>query len=205
MMSLSNAHSSASWLQRVLSNREALNTVLAGLLLIALAFGMFGKAHAEEVVDELGSYDREMLTSLIEAVIAADEGDMIVTAAIPDASAPASSPRSIIPTRRADIAGNALSATPAAAVSKADPGFALQLGSFASAENAQRGFEQASSKYGSTLAEHTLYVQPIDLGSRGVFHRLRIGGFENLPQASAACTTLGIAAADCMIVSAATQ
>lgn len=197
-------HSMSSLLTRLLSNREALNTALAGLLLVALVLGMSGKVHAEEIADELGSYDREMLTSLIEAVIAADEGDMIVTAAIPDASAPASSPRSIIPSRRADIAGSAIGSQPATA-SKVDPGFALQLGSFASAENAQRGFEQANTKYGSTLTSNTLYVQPIDLGERGVFHRLRIGGFESMPQASAACTAMGIAAADCMIVSAMMQ
>jgi cell division septation protein DedD len=197
-------HSMSSLLTRLLSNREALNTALAGLLLVALVLGMSGKAQAEEVADELGSYDREMLTSLIEAVIAADEGDMIVTAAIPDAAARASSPRSIIPSRRADIAASAIGSEPATA-SQVDPGFALQLGSFASAENAQRGFEQANMKYGSTLVSNTLYVQPIDLGERGVFHRLRIGGFESMPQASAACTTLGIAAADCMIVSAMMQ
>ncbi len=138
-------HSMSSLLTRLLSNREALNTALAGLLLVALVLGMSGKVQAEEVADELGSYDREMLTSLIEAVIAADEGDMIVTAAIPDASAPASSPRSIIPSHRADIAGSAIGSQPATA-SKVDPGFALQLGSFASAENAQRGFEQANTK-----------------------------------------------------------
>ena len=34
------------------------------------------------------------------------------------------------------------------------------------------------------------------LGTRGVFHRLRIGGFESLPQASAACTSLGISVTD---------
>jgi|GEM_PF-6030726 len=198
------ASRSTGWFNRVLSNREALNTALGALLLIALIVGMSGAAKAEEVADDLGSYDREMLTSLIEAVIAADQGDMVVTAAIPDAATTGTGPRSLAPARRADIAGAALATTamPPAAV---DPGFALQLGSFASAENAQRGFEQANAEYGAALAQHTLYVQPIDLGTRGVFHRLRIGGFESLPQASAACTQLGIAAADCMIVSAAQQ
>ena len=204
MFAQMNAPMSARWLNRLVSNREALNTALAALLLVALVLGVSAKAKAEEVADELGAYDREMLTSLIEAVIAVDEGDIITTAGIPDASAPASSPRSIIPSRRNDIAAAAFGA-PAPAAAAVDPGFALQLGSFASAENAQRGFEQANSKYGNTLASNTLYVQPIDLGERGVFHRLRIGGFENMTQASAACTTLGIAAADCMIVSASMQ
>lgn len=204
MFAQMNAPTSARWLNRLVSNREALNTALAALLLVALVLGVSAKAMAEEVADELGAYDREMLTSLIEAVIAVDEGDIITTAGIPDASAPASSPRSIIPSRRNDIAAAAFGA-PAPAAAAVNPGFALQLGSFASAENAQRGFEQANSKYGNTLASNTLYVQPIDLGERGVFHRLRIGGFENMTQASAACTTLGIAAADCMIVSASMQ
>ena len=204
MFAQMNAPTSARWLNRLVSNREALNTALATLLLVALVLGVSAKAMAEEVADELGAYDREMLTSLIEAVIAVDEGDIITTAGIPDASAPASSPRSIIPSRRNDIAAAAFGA-PAPAAAAVDPGFALQLGSFASAENAQRGFEQANSKYGNTLTSNTLYVQPIDLGERGVFHRLRIGGFENMTQASAACTTLGIAAADCMIVSASMQ
>ena len=204
MFAQMNAPTSARWLNRLVSNREALNTALAALLLVALVLGVSAKAMAEEVADELGAYDREMLTSLIEAVIAVDEGDIITTAGIPDASAPASSPRSIIPSRRNDIAAAAFGA-PAPAAAAVDPGFAVQLGSFASAENAQRGFEQANSKYGNTLTSNTLYVQPIDLGERGVFHRLRIGGFENMTQASAACTTLGIAAADCMIVSASMQ
>ncbi|MGD1933286.1 MAG: SPOR domain-containing protein [Candidatus Phaeomarinobacter sp.] len=204
MFAHTNALTPAHWLNRLLSNREALNTALAGLLLVALVLGMSAKAQAEEVVDELGAYDREMLTSLIEAVIAVDEGDIITTAGIPDASAPASSPRSIIPARRTDVVAAALG-TPTTTAAAVDPGFALQLGSFASAENAQRGFEQANTEFGNTLASNTLYVQPIDLGERGVFHRLRIGGFENMTQASAACTTLGIAAADCMIVSASMQ
>ncbi len=151
-----------------------------------------------------------MLTSLIEAVIASDEGDMIVTAAIPENATTANKMAnagvtSIIPTRRPDVVTAAIAGAPAAATSRVDPGFALQLASYESAENAQRGFESANVKYASVLAEHTLYVQPIDLGSRGVFHRLRIGGFATLPQASTACTSLGIAAADCMIVSAAQQ
>ncbi|MEQ8745678.1 SPOR domain-containing protein [Pyruvatibacter sp.] len=198
------------WFGRLVASREAINTALAAALLFALVVGMAGKAHAEEVVEELGSYDRQMLTSLIEAVIAVDEGDVLVTAALPEAATTGTGPRSIIPTRRPDVVAGALSGAPVAdhsdnsraAASVVDPGFALQLGSFASAENAQRGFETANAQYGSVLTEHTLYVQPVDLGSRGVFHRLRIGGFETLPQASTACATLGIAAADCMIVSA---
>jgi cell division septation protein DedD len=201
------AHLSSNRLHRLVASREALNTALAALLLAALILTSASGAKAEDVVDELGGYDREMLTSLIEAVIAVDEGDAVITAAIPPraASEPVAGngPKSILPGRNASLAAAAPLTTAATLVP--DPGFALQLGSFSSAENAQRGFEQANQEYATALNEHTLYVQPVDLGSRGVFHRLRIGGFESLPQASSACSSLGIAAADCMIVSAAQQ
>lgn len=194
---------------RLVATREVLNTALGGLLLLAILIGMTGMAKAEDVADELGAYDREMLTSLIEAVIAVDEGDTIITAAIPEnaakAAEPGAGPKSLAPGRRTELAAATVIPTAKPTVSKADPGFALQLGSYASAENAQRGFEAANAQYASALAEHTLYVQPVDLGSRGVFHRLRIGGFESLPMASAACSSLGIGIADCMIVSAAQQ
>ncbi|WP_422028339.1 SPOR domain-containing protein [Pyruvatibacter mobilis] len=193
---------------RLVASREALNTVLAAMLLVALILSMSTVAKAEDIAaNSLESYDREMLTSLIEAVIAVDEGDAVITAAIPPSATrqpvSAMGPKSILPGRNAAVADARSDIAPVAL--QADPGFALQLGSFSSAENAQRGFEQANQQYASALPEHTLYVQPVDLGTRGVFHRLRIGGFESLPQASAACTSLGISAADCMIVSAAQQ
>lgn len=188
---------------RLIGSREALNTAFAVALLVLLFVAAAGTARAEDP-GEIERYDREMLTSLIEAVIAADEGETITTAAIPEdagrpvARAAAGSPVDISPRARPDV-GQSLSALPDAPRAQ---GFALQLASFTSAANAQRGFEAANARYASALDMHTLYVQPVDLGDRGVFHRLRIGGFESLAQAVDGCRDLGISIAECMVVAA---
>ncbi len=200
------------WFDRLVASREALNAALAVAMLAAIVFGASTTAFAQDDASAVESYDRDMLTSLIETVIAADEGELIMTGAIPDeareapvrqvaaASASSTGPLDITPRPRpVSDAERSVSALPDAP--RAD-GFALQLGSFSSPENAQAGFEAADAQYASAMPTHTLYVQPVDLGDRGVFHRLRLGGFADITQATEACRTLGIGAADCMIVSA---
>ena len=194
-------------LGHLVASREALTTLLAAVAALVLLVAAAGTARAQQAAG-IDSYDRDMLTALIETVIAADQGELIMTSAIPaqepravDRSA-AGSPMDISPVARPDVHDAASDAVSAMPDTPRAPGFALQLGSFTSAANAQRGFEAANARYAGTIEARTLYVQPVDLGERGVYHRLRIGGYEDVAQALAGCGTLDISISDCMVVAA---
>lgn len=199
----------AGFIRRLIASREAVNTALAAAAALVLMLTATPLVRAQEDAG-IERYDREMLTSLIETVIAADQGELIMTSAIPAQDAPAQAGggvESILPGARPEPAATSPAMDRGALLEEMPDmpraaGFAVQLGSFSSAANAQAGFEAANARYAGALGAHTLYVQPVDLGERGVFHRLRIGGYDSIAGAIEGCKALGIDIADCIVVSA---
>ena len=78
-------------------------------------------------------------------------------------------------------------------------GVVLQIGSYksqAEAENAWKGYK---AKHTALLSGYSDSIQQADLGERGTWYRLRIGGFADREVASALCDRLKADGGACML------
>lgn len=75
----------------------------------------------------------------------------------------------------------------------------LQIGAFRSKEDAETAFKRAKGKF-SVLSSSNHYIAKANLGSKGIYYRLRVGPFANKKTALNTCNTLKTQGQACMHV-----
>ncbi|MXY42098.1 MAG: SPOR domain-containing protein [Rhodospirillaceae bacterium] len=79
--------------------------------------------------------------------------------------------------------------------------FRIQLGAFRTRAKAARHGQGLQRKHHGLLGQLNMVVVRVDLGSRGIFYRLRAGPFANRQSARELCRSLGKRRIDCFLVS----
>jgi hypothetical protein len=114
----------------------------------------------------------------------------------PQAAAPAPArpaPQAAAPTRVASAPANAVP------VSSGSGGrFAVQLTSQKSEQEARDAYSGLQRRFGSVLGSYPPSIQKADLGSRGIFYRVRVGT-NSREDAVRLCTTLKAQGGDCVV------
>jgi cell division protein FtsN len=117
-----------------------------------------------------------------------------VPAAKPPAAKPAAGPSAAAPaTGPATGAPRQLSAStsaPAATKPAAAGGFVLQIGAYKSQADAATAWKTYQAKHAALVGGYSNNVQQVDLGEKGTWYRLRIGGFADREVATALCDRL---------------
>ena len=111
------------------------------------------------------------------------------------ASQPAAAPEPQAPTARTPEPERA--ATPAPA--SASGAFVVQIGAYRALEEAESGWLAFVSRHGDLTSGWAPDIQRADLGERGVFHRLRVAGFETREDAAAWCSQLDARGQSCLV------
>jgi cell division protein FtsN len=121
---------------------------------------------------------------------------------VPEPAKPASSPPAMKPAVPAAAPGPATgaprplvaAAKPAAPVAAppaaAAAGYALQIGAYKSQADAEAAWKTYQVKHAALLTGYADNVQQVDLGEKGTWYRLRIGGFADREVATALCDRL---------------
>jgi len=81
-------------------------------------------------------------------------------------------------------------------------GFLIQLASLPSESAAQAESQRLQQKFVAALAGLTIHLQAVDLGSKGIYHRVQAGPFDNRTQARSRCAQFKAAKQDCIVVAA---
>jgi hypothetical protein len=68
--------------------------------------------------------------------------------------------------------------------------YVVQLASFRTETEAQQEFQRLQGRHGTLLGGYSSFIQQADLGSRGIYYRLRIGPIEDRSSASQLCNSL---------------
>ncbi|MGI8724012.1 MAG: SPOR domain-containing protein [Methyloceanibacter sp.] len=90
----------------------------------------------------------------------------------------------------------------AAATAPAKPSkYVVQVGSKKNQTEALATFADMQQKYPTLLASYRPMVQKADLGSKGVWYRLRIGPIDDKGEATKVCTQLKSQGTDCLVMS----
>jgi len=80
-----------------------------------------------------------------------------------------------------------VAAAPAAAASGA---YVLQIGSYKSQADAEAAWKSYKARHAGLLSGYSDNIQQADLGEKGTWYRLRIGGFSDKEVATALCDRL---------------
>jgi hypothetical protein len=94
-------------------------------------------------------------------------------------------------------ANETASAAPAAPV--ATGGYAVQVSSQRSDEEAQSSFRDLQAKYPDLLGGRTPIIRRADLGAKGIFFRTMVGPFASADQATELCSKLKSAGGSCLV------
>lgn len=115
----------------------------------------------------------------------------------PELSAqPAPEPEPQTPAR-ADAPVGLRAGTPVSAT--ASGAFVVQIGAYRALEEAEAGWLAFVSRHADMTSGRAPDIQRADLGERGVFHRLRVAGFENREDAAAYCSQLDARGQSCLV------
>ncbi|MEQ9519898.1 MAG: tetratricopeptide repeat protein [Parvibaculum sp.] len=74
-----------------------------------------------------------------------------------------------------------------------------QIASFRSAAEATTAWDKITRKFGTIIGQRQPYIAEANLGARGIYYRLQIGGFSTADEAKALCVELKEAGQDCII------
>jgi hypothetical protein len=89
---------------------------------------------------------------------------------------------------------------PAPATSSASGDYVIQTAAFRSEEEARDEYSKLRDKHGGLIASYGPLIQKADLGSRGVYYRLRLGPIDSKAAASNLCDSLLAAGEkDCLV------
>jgi len=86
-----------------------------------------------------------------------------------------------------------------AAVSSDNGDIRVQLGAYRSEKEAQDAWNAMQKKHGDLLAAAQPNIVKADLGARGVYYRLRVGGFASAAEAGAMCGKLAAGGQPCIV------
>ena len=78
--------------------------------------------------------------------------------------------------------------------------YAIQLGAFHDTISAQTYWASFSIRYPDLVKAHQREIATADLGSKGVFHRLRLAGFPNQSSANEKCRQLIADGTECFAI-----
>lgn len=96
-----------------------------------------------------------------------------------------------------------VAATPAAAPAPAKPaaagGYVLQIGAYKSQVDAEAAWRSYKSRHAALLSGYSENIQQADLGERGTWYRLRIGGLSDREVATALCDRLKADGGACIL------
>ena len=96
-------------------------------------------------------------------------------------------------------ANETASAAPAAAPAATGGGYAVQVSSQRSEEEAQSSFRDLQAKYPNLLGGRAPIIRRADLGAKGVYYRAMVGPFASADQATELCSNLKSAGASCLV------
>jgi SPOR domain len=130
-------------------------------------------------------------------------GPLSIVPSPSDAPAPpAARPRAAAPQPvplRKPPANETASAAPAAPISTTSGGYAVQVSSQRSEEEAQSSFRDLQAKYPDLLGGRTPIIRRADLGAKGIFFRAMVGPFGSSDQATELCSNLKAAGGSCLV------
>jgi SPOR domain len=95
-------------------------------------------------------------------------------------------------------ANETASAAPVAPVATGG-GYAVQVSSQRSEEEAQSSFRDMQAKYPDLLGGRTPIIRRADLGAKGIFFRAMVGPFASADQATELCSNLKAAGGNCLV------
>ncbi len=87
----------------------------------------------------------------------------------------------------------------AAVVPQAGGAYVVQLLALRDDASAKAAWKKISAKHHSILEAHALDIEKADLGSKGVWYRVRAAGFASKAVANRACASLKAAGQDCLV------
>jgi cell division protein FtsN len=90
----------------------------------------------------------------------------------------------------ATAAPRALAPPVTAAPAVASGALVLQIGSYKSQAEAENAWKLYKAKHAALLSGYSDNIQQVDLGEKGTWYRLRIGGFSDKEVATALCDRL---------------
>jgi len=117
----------------------------------------------------------------------------------PAAAAPAASPPVLGPATGAPRPLIAPASAPAAVKPAATGGIVLQIGAYKSQADAATAWKTYQAKHAALLAGYSDNVQQVDLGEKGTWYRLRVGGFADREVATALCDRLKADGGACIL------
>jgi hypothetical protein len=91
------------------------------------------------------------------------------------------------------------SETASAAPATSGGGYAVQVSSHRSEQEAQSSFRALQAKYPNLLGGREPIIRRADLGAKGIYYRAMVGPFDSADQATDLCTNLKAAGASCLI------
>ncbi len=117
-----------------------------------------------------------------------------------DISEPAPAPPAPAPTRVVTAQPTPPPAAPSPAQGAASGDYLIQIAAFRTQPEAEKEYAKLRGKHAGLLQPYGPLIQKADLGSRGIFYRLRVGPMSSRADASALCNSL-IAAGekDCLV------
>ncbi len=192
--------------------------VLAGCVLAGCASGLFGAGADPDVLagddraakppatgktngpgqgsleDRINQLEEDVaairiaLSRLGPGVLASQPASMpaVFDAAAPAAPATPPQPRTVPVSPPMPPSGPAAGGGASGATDK----FAVHLASYKSAEAARKGWRDIAADHPSLIGVLTPVLSRVDLGSKGVFYRLKAGPFETWDKAEAVCKAL---------------
>jgi cell division protein FtsN len=113
----------------------------------------------------------------------------------PVAAAPAPAGATGAPRQLAAAAPSAPVSAPAAS----SGGFVLQIGAYKSQADADTAWKTYKGRHAALLSGYSNNVQQVDLGEKGTWYRLRIGGLSDREVATALCDRLKADGGACML------
>lgn len=175
-----------------------------------LIFETLGDAPAEPRIERLLPPPEEPLeapvpadTPAADAALAAAGPAAGVPDTITDAGPPPSTPAipSPVPPSLPEPEPETAALAPAAEAPPAPgAGFRVQVGAFRSPEEAAAGWQAARARAPGLLDGVGHVIAQVDLGERGVFHRLQAGPFPTHTSADSLCSQLKARQMDCFVV-----
>lgn len=91
------------------------------------------------------------------------------------------------------------SETASAAPATSGGGYAVQVSSHRSEQEAQSSFRALQAKYPNLLGGRQPIIRRADLGAKGIYYRAMVGPFDSADQATDLCTNLKAAGGSCLV------